>query len=164
MTLPVPGLDHLSDESIFNFCSSIIALPWLVLVFAPKWNMRPAVVHTVALIQSAIYVMTFVASSSTTEGGFFGTFQQFSTLDGVVNLFRNPAVVLPAWVHYFAFDVIVGNYLVDKNLASPAPIPQVVMFLVLFFTFISGPAGFLLFTILSSVYPLVGPKTTTKAA
>eukprot|EP00904_Undaria_pinnatifida_P014013 jgi/Undpi1/9742/HiC_scaffold_27.g12198.m1 len=81
-----------------------------------RWNMRPAVVYTVALIESAIYVMAFAAYSSTTEGSFFDTFQKFSTLDGVTSLFVNPAAVLPAWVHYCAFDVIVGNYLVDKNL------------------------------------------------
>lgn len=36
MPLPIPGLDHLSDDTIFSFCSYVVCLPWLVLLFAPK--------------------------------------------------------------------------------------------------------------------------------
>lgn len=38
-------------------------------------------------------------------------------LEGVTKLFSNDAVILPAWVHYLAFDLLVGNYLVEKNIA-----------------------------------------------
>lgn len=37
MTIPIPGLDQLSDETIFNFCSQIIVPAWLVLLVAPRW-------------------------------------------------------------------------------------------------------------------------------
>ena len=45
------------------------------------------------------------------------TFADMGTLDGVKKLFANDDVILPAWVHYLAFDLIVGNHLVERNLA-----------------------------------------------
>lgn len=45
------------------------------------------------------------------------TFAEFGTLKGVINLFENTAVILPAWVHYLAFDLVVANSIVEKNIA-----------------------------------------------
>lgn len=39
------------------------------------------------------------------------------TLKGVIKLFSNDDVILPAWLHYLAFDLIVANYLVETNMA-----------------------------------------------
>ncbi|CAM9974827.1 unnamed protein product [Laminaria digitata] len=126
--------------------------------------MRPTLVHLVVLIQCVVYAMTFASSFTTGEGSLMGTFAEFGTLEGVIKLFGNTAVILPAWVHYLAFDLVVGNSLVEKNIAAPVGLPQAVMFPVLFFTFMSGPGGFLLYTILRAGFSLVGTKETTKAA
>ena len=44
-------------------------------------------------------------------------YESMSTLDGLREMFRDPGVVFPAWVHYLAFDLMVAHYLVEKNLA-----------------------------------------------
>lgn len=46
------------------------------------------------------------------------TFADMGKYDGAVNLFTSSeSIILPACVHYLAFDMIVGNYLVERNLA-----------------------------------------------
>lgn len=45
-------------------------------------------------------------------------FADMATHAGVVKLFQqHTGVILPAWAHYLAFDLLVGNQLVEKNLA-----------------------------------------------
>lgn len=44
-------------------------------------------------------------------------YAELGTLDGVGKLFRDPGIPLPAWMHYLAFDLMVGHYVVQKNLA-----------------------------------------------
>lgn len=46
------------------------------------------------------------------------TFADMGNLAGVVKLFSSGStLVLPAWIHYLAFDLVIGNYLVERNLA-----------------------------------------------
>lgn len=51
------------------------------------------------------------------KGGVLEMFESMSTLDGLAKLFSNSEILLPAWVHYLAFDLIVGHYVVQRNLA-----------------------------------------------
>ena len=44
-------------------------------------------------------------------------YAEMGTLDGVAKLFSDSGVLLPAWVHYLAFDLMAGHYLVQKNIA-----------------------------------------------
>lgn len=44
-------------------------------------------------------------------------YAEMGTLDGVAKLFSDSDIHLPAWVHYLAFDLMAGNYLVQKNMA-----------------------------------------------
>lgn len=43
-------------------------------------------------------------------------YMDMGTLDGIAKLFRGDGIYLPAWVHYLAFDLVVGHYLVQKNM------------------------------------------------
>lgn len=54
---------------------------------------------------------------SSGEGSLSETFTDMGTLDGVIKLFANNDVIVLAWVHYMAFDLVVGNHLVEKNMA-----------------------------------------------
>lgn len=164
MTIPIPGLNHLTDDSIFIFSRYVMYLPWLVLMFAPKWSMRPPLVRVVVVIQCLIYVTTFASSLATGEGSMLSTFAEFGTLEGVIKVFQNPTIILPAWVHYLGYDLVVGNYFVEKNNAAAAGLPQAVMIPVLFFTCVAGPSGFLLYTVLQGIFSLMGTKGTTKVA
>lgn len=52
-----------------------------------------------------------------TRDGVVTIFTDMGTLTGLSKLFRDEGMVLPAWVHYLAFDLLAGHYCVQKNMA-----------------------------------------------
>ena len=79
-----------------------------------------------------------------TEGGL-----DFGSLESVMALFTKENAVLAGWVHYLAFDLLIGMWMVQKN--RQLGMHQLLMVPCLFFAFMAGPLGFLLFTLLSSI-------------
>jgi hypothetical protein len=75
----------------------------------------------------------------------FGNFDpnMFSTLAGVKSLFGQDLGVLVGWIHYLAFDLFVGTYIVKK--AQSLQMPRFLYTICLPFTFMFGPLGLLLF-------------------
>jgi len=51
------------------------------------------------------------------KDGVLAMYESMSTLDGLRNMFSDSGILLPAWVHYLAFDLVVGHYVVQRNLA-----------------------------------------------
>lgn len=61
-----------------------------------------------------------VSSMAAQPDGLSGVGQMYAelrALDGVMKLFADSTIILPAWIHYLAVDMIGVNYLVEKNLA-----------------------------------------------
>ncbi|MEO0902914.1 MAG: abscisic acid-deficient protein Aba4 family protein, partial [Bacteroidota bacterium] len=57
--------------------------------------------------------------------------------------------VMAGWVHYLAFDLLIGMWMINQN--RTLGIHQLLMAPCLFATFMLGPVGFLLFTILKAI-------------
>ena len=70
----------------------------------------------------------------------------FATLSGVAALFSVPVVLLAGWVHYLAFDLLVGRWIVDA--ADERGMPALLVLPCLLLTFMLGPLGWLLFMVL----------------
>ena len=73
----------------------------------------------------------------------------FGSLTSVIMLFTEENAVLAGWIHYLAFDLIVGMWVLDQN--KELKINQLVMAPCLFLTFMLGPIGFLLFMIIKTI-------------
>ena len=76
----------------------------------------------------------------------------FASLDAVALLFTSKGLLLAGWVHYLAFDLLLGRWQVDRVLAAPNP--AVLRWLVLpclCATLMFGPAGLLLFLVISGI-------------
>ncbi len=73
----------------------------------------------------------------------------FSSLANVKALFTQDGAVAAGWLHYLAFDLFVGAYVVKKS--KEAGIPRLVYSLILPFTFMFGPIGYLLFVIVKAI-------------
>jgi Domain of unknown function (DUF4281) len=75
-----------------------------------------------------------------------------------VKLFAQPEVVLAGWVHYLAFDPLVGAWEVHTARAEQSPFLLVLPCLAL--TFFFGSAGVLVFSAVRAVC-LLGSQTPT---
>lgn len=124
----------------------MLAMPmWLLMIFVPKWKGTQFLLQykIVPMMLSLVYAW-YIAISLTQ-----GTAFDFSSLASVMELFTKEDAVLAGWVHYLAFDLLVGMWILEKN--KTEGIHQILMAPCLFFTFMFGPIGWLLFTILSII-------------
>jgi hypothetical protein len=74
----------------------------------------------------------------------------FSSLDAVGRLFESPWLRLAGWLHYLAFDLLIGGFIVRD--AREHGIGHVWILPLLFLTFLFGPAGWLGYRALSAAF------------
>jgi hypothetical protein len=82
------------------------------------------------------YAGLILAFWSDTAGG-------FDSLPSVMRLFTKPEIALAGWIHYLAFDLMIGAWQVRTARAERIPFLAMAPCLVL--TFLFGPAGYLAF-------------------
>ena len=134
----------MSAEQIFPVCNIVAMVGWLLLVVAPRWRVTEWLVISGiwSLVLSLIYFILIVIHFPGAEGG-------FGTLDEVATLFSNRYLLLAVWVHYLAFDLLVGALEVRQSKA--AGIPHLLLIPVLVLTFMLGPIGLVVFFVIKSV-------------
>lgn len=128
-------------EQIFSIANLIALAAWILLAVAPRWSLTKKIIISgaIPLLLSVAYLILIVLFFGSAEGG-------FSSLAGVMKLFTNEWAVLAGWIHYLAFDLLIGIWEVKdaqaKNISHWFVIPC------LFLTFMLGPIGFLLYVVL----------------
>jgi hypothetical protein len=128
----------MSPEQIFGLTNGIAVLSWLLLALLPgrRWVTEVVTGTAVPMLFAALYVIIV----ATTFGGADGS---FSTLDGVATLFSNPWLLLAGWLHYLAFDLLIGTW--EARDARERGVPHLLLVPCLFLTLMLGPAGWLLY-------------------
>lgn len=136
-------------EQIFSIASLLAMVGWIILIFLPrKWpqlNLIPALIVPIILSlgYSIIIGMSFFAPA--TEGN-------FSSLSGVQLLFTSPSAALGGWIHYLAFDLLIGGVVARK--ADAIGLSRLIQAPILFATFMFGPFGYLLFKMVEGLMNL----------
>jgi hypothetical protein len=72
-------------------------------------------------------------------------FSSIGSWEGLAQALGQPWLLLAGWLHYLAFDLMVGTWEVET--ARKEGIPHVAVLPCLLLTFIVGPVGFLAFLI-----------------
>ena len=132
-------------SNIYKIVNIIAALGWAILIFFPFWDLADTVIiKGIVVGLSLFYVyLLFIQKDIKNEDYPKGN---FVSLEGVMLLFKNPRNLLAGWVHYLAFDLILGIYIKSQaNEIGMSHLWQIPWFIL---TFILGPVGFLLFIIL----------------
>ena len=131
----------MTPDSLFQIANPLAMAGWLALALSPLAP-RPALLLAgvvVPLILSLAYTALILAFWSGAEGG-------FATLAQVQRLFTDPHVALAGWLHYLAFDLLIGAW--ATRTARDEGIPHLFLLPCLALTFLFGPAGFLAFSAL----------------
>ena len=133
-------------ETIFSLCSGLVMVGWLGLVFVPKSSVArdllPSVIIPVVLGVTYAYLMLSFRGEAPAEGG-------FGTLAEVQALFSVDALLLAGWIHYLAFDLFVGAWIVRDSQSHD--LRHLLVIPCLFFTLMAGPFGLLLYLGLRAV-------------
>jgi hypothetical protein len=130
----------MNADALFSLLNTLALGSWLIIIFFPRWHSADKlIVGVVITLLCIIYLVLLLKSFH------FSDVRQFNSLKGVGNLFSNPWMLLAGWVHYLAFDLLTGLFIV-KNAAKLgirhlAVIPSLVL------TFMLGPVGLLAYLV-----------------
>ena len=135
----------MSHETLFTIFNFIALISWLFLIFAPEWKYTKSLVISgmVSLLFSGLYIILVVSGLTESSG-------DFTTLAGVKAMFQNDSVALAGWLHYLAFDLFVGTWIVANSSRYSIKHAYVIPSLIL--TFLLGPAGLLTYFIIRYFY------------
>ncbi|MEM9667450.1 MAG: ABA4-like family protein [Pseudomonadota bacterium] len=127
-------------ELIFSAAGLLSMVGWATLLVSPlitKWSDRIAGLIVPIIISIGYVGLAFLPNEN---GGGFGNF------DEVTQLFSNPTAIMAGWVHFLAFDLLIGAWICRtgrrENITFWIVLPTLPL------TFMFGPAGFLAFSLI----------------
>jgi len=131
-------------EIFFSVASVLAMAGWLALLaspFIPQWSDKIAGLIVPILLSAGYVILSFFFSPGG-EGG-------FGSLADVAKLFARQEALLAGWVHFLAFDLLIGAWICRVARREKLNFWLVIPCLGL--TFLLGPAGFLAFSLLRLV-------------
>ena len=132
----------MTASALFSFANSYAFLGWFLLFSAPNWK------HTQTIVKYGILVVLGLIYAVLVLKGIKNfNISDFSTLSNVKQLFSQDEALLAGWIHYLCIDLFIGAYIVRKSIEIN--IPRIIYSLILPFTFMFGPVGFVIFTLVS---------------
>ncbi|MEW7280206.1 ABA4-like family protein [Aquimarina sp. 2201CG1-2-11] len=134
----------MTPAAVFSIANMITIPMWALMILLPKWKVTKFLMDykVIPLLLSLIYAIYILYAI------YMGGMMDFGSLKSVMKLFTEESAVLAGWVHYLAFDLIVGMWILDQN--KKYKIHSLLMAPCLFATFMFGPIGFLIFIIIKT--------------
>ncbi|MEM7382705.1 MAG: ABA4-like family protein [Bacteroidota bacterium] len=135
----------MTPTTVFSLANLLVMPMWILMILLPKWKVTRFLMDhkLIPILLSVIYAIYIVLSI---QGG---TGLDFGSLESVMGLFTVENATLAGWVHYLAFDLLIGFWMIEQN--RTIGIHQILMAPCLFGTFMLGPVGFLLFLLLRTL-------------
>lgn len=129
-----------SLDVLFGVAGNVALAGWLVLALAPYGADTPRrVAAAIVLALGTLYAALIGSFWAAGSGG-------FGSLSGVGRLFEHRGLLLAGWVHYLAFDLLVGLW--EREQARRIGLSRWLLAPCLLLTLLFGPLGWLAFTAL----------------
>ena len=122
---------------------------------APFWKPALQYAKIPALIHAVLYASILIPMILSDEG----EPPDVNKMESIFELFQDPNIFFCGWVHYLAFDLLIGTSIAEDSIDLPKVYYYVAVVPCLFLTFNFGPVGFLVHTILK--WTKVLPASTT---
>ncbi len=127
----------MSLDLLFSLAGTAAMVGWALLAMVPlRFAFPRALAVGIALGIAMLYAALIAVYWSQGQGG-------FDSLDAVARLFETRGLLLAGWVHYLAFDLLLGAWQRDEG--RRIGLPQLFLIPCLLMTFLFGPLGWLLF-------------------
>lgn len=138
-----------------QFINLSVLPAWLMLAFLPNWKGTHALVHSMLypLLLGGIYMIGFgfaLFAGHGAEGG------NFTSIEGIQTLFSTDVGIVIAWSHFLLFDLFVGAW--EARDAKRRNFSHALLIPCLFFTFMAGPVGLVLYLVLRAITKKSGWK------
>ena len=139
-----PSLSAMTPETAFQFANTLVLPQWLLMIVAPRWQVTKWLMASMLIpgLLALLYVYYLFTSGSNLD------FQSFSTLAGVTALFKQGQAVLAGWIHYLAFDLVAGSWILRNG--QERGVNHLLLVPCLLLCFMLGPCGLLLYLVIRS--------------
>lgn len=131
----------MSPDRIFSLANAVALIGWAVLILLPFWKDREKYLAGIIVMLLCITYTWLIFTAIKPDD-----LKSFGSLNGVMSLFTDKQLVTAGWVHYLAFDLFTGIF-ICRN-AQRHGINHWLIAPILFFTFMLGPLGLLLYLLL----------------
>lgn len=139
----------MDTEILFKIFNTGILLPWALLIFFPNWKGTKWMTEwrfPVLLLGGAYLVLLILDLCYAPSG----TSIDFTSMASIKNAFMRDEVMLIGWIHYLAFDLFVGMWVLENSQENQLSHYLIVPCLV--FTLMYGPVGFVLYWVLRQLF------------
>ncbi len=125
-------------ETAFSIASLAAMGCWAALILLPRrWPVLPMLIRLIVpLALSIAYSVLILTHFFSSKGG-------FDSLANVRLLFQSDAALLAGWIHYLAFDLLIGGWIAKAS--DELGVSRLIQAPILVATFLFGPLGWLLF-------------------
>lgn len=126
----------MTAEQLFSIANSLALVCWILLAVLPnrRWVTDVVTGRAAPALFALAYVAIVIAIFPQAEGS-------FSTLTGVKQLFANSWLLLAGWLHYLAFDLLIGTW--EARDSVERGVPRWLLVPCLFLTLMFGPMGWI---------------------
>jgi len=141
----------MTPHQIFSIANFVALCGWLLLVVLPRKTWVAKIVTGIAVpaMFAGVYSIIIGLNFAGTEGG-------FGSLSEVALLFSDPWLLLAGWIHYLAFDLLIGSW--EARDSRERGISHLLLVPCLIVTFLFGPAGWLLYLGVRSLSSRAAPR------
>ncbi len=101
----------MTPTDVFSIANLVAMLMWILMIFTPKWKATRFLMDykVIPILLSVVYAIYII------QAIMVGGMMDFGSLESVMALFTEENAVLAGWVHYLAFDLLVGMWILDQN-------------------------------------------------
>ena len=134
----------MSPADVFSLANTTAFLMWILMIILPKWKVTRFLMDykLIPILLSVVYIIYIINAIM------IGGMMDFGSLSSVMALFTEENAVLAGWVHYLAFDLFIGMWILKQN--EELGIHHLIILPCLLGTFMFGPVGFLLFILIKT--------------
>lgn len=131
----------MNSAYVFSLVSTIAAIQWLILIVLPKWKITKWLITYAAIpiFFSLLYAFYIIGFFDLPGAG-------FGSLTEVRTLFSDDNLLLAGWIHYLAFDLLIGFHILKS--AQSKSISHFLVIPCLILTFMFGPCGYLIYQVI----------------
>lgn len=135
----------MTAAQLFAIANPIALVCWILLALLPnrRWVTEIVTGRAVPALFAVAYTAIVIAVFPSANG-------DFSSLAGVAALFANPWMLLAGWLHYLAFDLVIGTWVARDSVERS--VPRWLLVPCLFLTLMFGPMGWGIYVLIRTRY------------
>lgn len=135
-------------DTLFLVANASVMPFWLLMIFLPGWGHTARIARSawIPIVPAALYAVAVVPMMPSLVGDLGQP-----ELSAIVALFQSPEAVYVGWLHFLAFDLLVGRHVYRE--ARARGVPALISSPILFFVLMFGPFGYCLWLLAGLRWP-----------